>query len=92
MDAARPVDAVRAFSRYVHLYPKAAERCKALFMEGFLLDNNLGNETEALKILKQLTAECPDHELADDAAFMVEDIECGRCRTKALAEGAAAQP
>ena len=92
MDAARPADAVRAFSRYVLLYPKAAERCKALFMEGFLLDNNLKNEAEALKILKQLTAECPDHELADDAAFMVEDIECGRCRTKALAEGAAAQP
>ncbi len=88
MDAARPQEAVGAFTRYLLLYPKAAERCKALFMRGFLQDNNLHEEQVALSSFEALVSECPDSELLDDAKFMIEDIKCGRCKTAALAQNA----
>ena len=92
MDAARPQDAVSAFTRYLLLHPKAAEHCKALFMRGFLQDNNLHDEAGALASFETLAADCPDSELLDDAKFMIEDIKCGRCKTAALAQNAGEPP
>ena len=92
MDAARPQEAVAAFSRYLLLYPGAAERCKAFFMRGFLQDNNLHDEAGAVSSFESLVAECPDSELLDDAKFMIEDIRCGRCKTAALTGNGGKEP
>lgn len=81
MDASRPLDASRTFARYSLLYPQGKDLCRVLFMEGFLLENNLKLSQEALIPLQRLLAECPDSELREDAAYIVEDIQCDHCKT-----------
>ncbi len=91
MDGGRHTEAVRVFRRYTLLYPESSSLCRVLFMQAFLLENELKESKLALEPLKRLLKECPDSELVADAQYMVEDIECGHCKTAAFLESISKQ-
>lgn len=66
------------------LWPNHPETYKALFMKGFILSENLKQDSLALPVFKELLQRFPKCELADDSEWMVRNIESGGALAPAL--------
>ena len=73
-----PGKALDLYNLILDEHPRAPERYKALFMVGFINAEHLDKTAEAAVAFKTLLEKYPDCDLADDAAFMLEEIEGNR--------------
>ncbi len=67
----------KALSLYdwmIEKYPSHEKTPTAMFLKGFIIENNLGNDSLALDSYKKFIATFPDHDLADDAKFLIDNI------------------
>ena len=45
-----------------------------MFLKGFIIENNIKDDSLALKVYQDFRAKYPEHNLADDAQFLIENI------------------
>jgi len=70
-------DAANEYQVYATLWPQSPDAYKALFMQGFILSENLKQDSLALPVFKDLLKRYPKTDLADDADWMIRNIESG---------------
>ena len=67
-------EAEKNFQKILDEYPNGTYSSKALFMVGFVNANYLKNFEKARKYYKEFLEKYPDHELADDAKYEIENL------------------
>ncbi len=79
--AAEVAKSVRSFTKSMNLYdwilqkyPNYEKAPTSLFLKGFLIENELGQISEARKIYEQFLKQYPKHDLADDVEFLIENL------------------
>jgi outer membrane protein assembly factor BamD (BamD/ComL family) len=72
--AAKYQDAVQRFKLIVDKFPDADEHPRALFMLGFINNNDLHDPVAATKYYEQFLAKYPKHDLAPSADFELQNI------------------
>ncbi len=70
-------EALTEYRRLLYLYPESANNYKAKFMIGFILAEHLKQEPAAVVVFKELLEKYPKCDLADDADWMIRNIESG---------------
>jgi tetratricopeptide (TPR) repeat protein len=80
-------DALTEYRRLLFLYPKSSNNYKAQFMIGFIYAENLKKDELAIKAFKVLLEKYPKCDLADDADWMVRNIESGGALMPVLEDG-----
>lgn len=55
-------------------YPSYEKAPTALFLKGFIIENNIGDDKKAREIYDQFLAEYPTNDLADDVEFLIENL------------------
>jgi len=70
-------EALRQYRRLLYLYPQSPNNYKALFMIGFTYAENIKDEKKAVSAFKELISKWPNSDLADDADWMIRNIESG---------------
>jgi len=55
-------------------YPNYEKAPTALFLKGFIIENNIGDDKKAREIYDQFLAEYPSNDLADDVEFLIENL------------------
>lgn len=72
---------LRTFDKSMHLfdwiirkYPNKPEAPMALFMKGFVFENEIGDIDNAGKVYQQFIEKYPDHHLASSAKFLKENL------------------
>lgn len=66
----------KALSMYTNLvqkYPSHKQAPVSLFIKGFLLETQMKDTENAVKVFKQFLAQYPTHQFADDAKFLIEN-------------------
>ena len=58
----------------INLYPDYGKTPNALFAKGYLLEEELAKPEQSRAAFEQFLSQYPDHELADDAKFLMENI------------------
>lgn len=58
----------------IEKYPSYEKAPTALFLKGFIIENNLKDDVKAKEIYDQFLAKYPSHDLADDVQFLIENI------------------
>lgn len=76
-DTERWNEAADEYQIYASLWPQSPEAYKALFMQGFILSENLKKDSLALPVFKSLLKRYPKTDLTDDAEWMIRNIESG---------------
>lgn len=76
--------ALSEYSVAYGLWPNRPDAYKNLFMKGFILSENLKQDSLALPVFKELLKRFPKCELADDAEWMVRNIQSGGALAPAL--------
>ncbi|NLB63388.1 MAG: outer membrane protein assembly factor BamD [Fibrobacter sp.] len=84
-------NAVKEFTTHAALWPQSDEAYKSLFMEGFILAENLKQDSAALVVFKTMLEKYPKTDLTEDADWMVRNIESGGKLVPALLDSIAAQ-
>lgn len=79
--AAEVAKSLRTFPKSLSLYdwiidkyPNYEKTPTSLFLKGFIIDNNLGDVEKAREVYNEFTNRYPDHELADDVEFLIENL------------------
>lgn len=67
----------REYGVYAALWPEAADAYKAMFMQGFILSENLKRDSLALPVFQSMLKRFPRTDLSDDAEWMVRNIQSG---------------
>lgn len=67
-------EAIRIYDRIAVQYPKHPESAKALFMKGFMYENDLGKLDSAKMIYNLFLEKYPDDDFADDARFLLNNL------------------
>jgi hypothetical protein len=80
-------EALSEYRRLLFLYPKSPNNYKAQFMIGFIYAENLKNDKLAIQAFKVLLEKYPNCDLADDADWMVRNIESGGALMPVLEDG-----
>ncbi len=70
-------EALAEYRRLLYLYPDSPNNYKAQFMIGFIYSENLKKDNLAIKAFKKLLEKYPKCDLADDADWMIRNIESG---------------
>ncbi len=70
-------DALSEYRRLLYLYPDSPNNYKAQFMIGFIFAENLKKDGPAIAAFKELLEKYPKCDLADDADWMIRNIESG---------------
>jgi len=70
----RPEKAVEFFDWLVQYYPEHPRGVTALFLKGFVIDNDLKDFTRAGEVYKEFLARHPNHEFAESAQFMLDNL------------------
>ena len=55
-------------------YPDHEKAPTALFLKGFIIENEVKNDTQAREIYEQFLKEYPNHDLADDVQFLIQNL------------------
>jgi tetratricopeptide (TPR) repeat protein len=55
-------------------YPNYDKTPTAMFLKGFIIENNLGNDSLALVSYKEFMAKYPNDDLVDDAEFLIQNL------------------
>jgi outer membrane protein assembly factor BamD (BamD/ComL family) len=66
--------AVENFKGIVKNYPQGKHNAEALFMLGFINANDIKNFDEAKKYYSEFVEKYPQHELADDAQYEIDNM------------------
>jgi len=79
--AAEVAKSIRSSSKSLSLYdwiltkyPDNERAPTALFIKGFILENELKNQVAAKKVYEEFLNKYPSHQLADDVKFLVENL------------------
>jgi tetratricopeptide (TPR) repeat protein len=79
--AAEVAKSLRTFPKSLSLYdwiidsyPDYEKTATSLFLKGFIIENNLGDDEKARQVYNEFTERFPDHELADDVQFLIENL------------------
>ena len=67
MNTGRATQAINIYSRIVEQYPDYSKAPEALFLQGYVYENNLGRLDKAKAIYEEFLAKYPDNDFADDA-------------------------
>jgi tetratricopeptide (TPR) repeat protein len=70
-------EALSEYRRLLYYYPESPNNYKAQFMIGFIYSENMKKENLAIRAFKKLLEKYPDCDLADDADWMIRNIESG---------------
>lgn len=55
-------------------YPSFEKAATTLFIKGFIIENELGNDELAKSVYDSFLAKYPKHELADDVEFLIDNL------------------
>lgn len=58
----------------INKYPDYEKTPTAMFLKGFIIENNLGNDSLALVNYKAFISRYPNDDLVDDANFLIENL------------------
>jgi len=58
----------------IEKYPKYEKAPTALFLKGFILENELNNKEKAIETYREFLQKYPSNELADDVQFLLDNI------------------
>ncbi|MBT8232267.1 MAG: tetratricopeptide repeat protein [Saprospiraceae bacterium] len=79
--AAEVAKSLRTFPKSLTLYdwiieeyPDFEKAGTALFLKGFIIENNLGDDEKAREIYNEFLKKYPKHDLADDVQFLIENL------------------
>ncbi len=67
MNTNRSVQAIQLYSRIIEQYPDYTKVPEALFLKGYVYENNLGRLDKAREIYEEFLERFPDNDFADDA-------------------------
>lgn len=67
-------DALGYFQRIERDYPNSNKAPHALFLQAFIWDNKLNDDAKAELLYKQFLEKYPDHEMAKDAQFSIDNL------------------
>lgn len=67
-------EAIEAYEQLILTYPEDPRAAEALFMQAFILENYLMDKTKAKDKYSDFLKHYPEHELADDAQFSIENL------------------
>jgi len=67
MNTNRSMEAIKFYDRILNDYPDYRKAPEALFLKGYVYENNLGRLDKAKEIYESFIAKYPDNEFADDA-------------------------
>lgn len=77
---------------FAKMWPQSENAYKAMFMEGFILSENLKKDSLALPVFKEMLRLYPKTDLSDDAEWMIRNIESGGALVPALLDSIANTP
>jgi tetratricopeptide (TPR) repeat protein len=69
-----PEKAIELFDWLVAQYPQHPRGITALFLKGFVIDNDLKDYTRAGEVYNEFLAKHPTHEFAESAKFMLQNL------------------
>ncbi len=69
--------ALAEYRRVSYLYPHDADDYKAMFMVGFILSENLKQDSAAVRAFQSMLDKYPKTDLSDDADWMIRNIRSG---------------
>ncbi len=79
--SAEVAKSIRTFGKSLSLYDWILERYPnyekaptAMFLKAFIIENNMKDDAKAKEIYNQFIKTYPDHDLADDVEFLLENI------------------
>ncbi len=67
-------EAIKYYDRLLNEFPASKDASQALFMKGFIVENDLLDIEQARQIYESFIKSYPDHELADDAQFLLDNL------------------
>lgn len=74
MNAGNALKAVESLDQVTEKYGSSAQAPQALFLEGFIFENMLGNLSKARELYSQFLIRYPKHDLADDAQSSLSNL------------------
>ncbi len=72
MNTNRSVQAIQFYSRIINEYPEYVKAPEALFLLGYVYENNLGRLDRAKEIYEEFLARYPENDFADDAKISLK--------------------
>lgn len=72
MNTNRSLQAIQLYERIIDQYSGYAKAPEALFLQGYVYENNLGRLDKAEEIYKKFIELYPDNDFADDAAVSLQ--------------------
>jgi tetratricopeptide (TPR) repeat protein len=66
--------ALALYQKVYNNYPEYEKRPFALFLQGFIYENNLGRLEDAKKAYEKFLADYPEHPMADDASYSLQNL------------------
>ncbi|MBR9831159.1 tetratricopeptide repeat protein [Acidiluteibacter ferrifornacis] len=66
--------ALALYTKVYEDYPEFEKRPYSLFLQAFINENNLGKLEEARVIYEKFIADYPDHPMADDAQYSLDNL------------------
>ena len=55
-------------------YPQFEKAPTAMFLKGFIIENELNNDEAAMEVYKTFLSQYPDHQLRDDVQFLLDNV------------------
>lgn len=68
-------DALSAYDKAIEIYPKDPQAYKALFLAGFVASEYIKDKGKAQNYYKRVIDDFPESDLADDAQWMLENMD-----------------
>ena len=67
-------ESIKYLDKVYNDYPRFEKRPYALFLKAFVLENQSNNLAEAERVYTQFIEEYPNHEMADDAKYSIDNM------------------
>lgn len=74
MNVGNALKAVESLDQVTEKYGSSSQAPQALFLEGFIFENMLGNLSKAKELYSQFLMRYPEHNLADDAQSSLDNL------------------
>jgi tetratricopeptide (TPR) repeat protein len=62
------------FDWVIDKYPTSEKAPTSLFLKGFIMENEIGNDEKAKEFYDSFISKYPSHELTDDVQFLIENL------------------
>ncbi len=69
-----PLRSIELYSKIYAHYPTIAKRPFALFLQGFIYENEVGNTTAAKNLYEKFLSEYPSHPIAKDVQVTLQNL------------------